>query len=56
MTRAAGLPGPAALAEPTVLVGRRFVGTLSLALFGIWMAFFTPIQLLLPQQLELSAT
>ncbi len=47
-----GGTSPAALAEPVDPVGRRFVGTLALALFGIWMAFFTPIQLLLPQQLE----
>ena len=40
---------------PTVLparVGRRFIGTLALANLAIWMGFFTPIQLLLPQQLE----
>jgi MFS family permease len=33
-------------------VGRAFVGTLALANLALWMGFFTPIQLLLPQQLE----
>jgi len=42
----------AALSEPNQPVGGRFVGTLSLALLGVWCAFFTPIQVLLPQQLE----
>lgn len=46
-----GGSGPA-LTEPMRRVGAPFVGTLSLATLGIWMAFFTPIQLLLPQQLE----
>lgn len=31
---------------------KAFVGTLALANLGLWMGFFTPIQLLLPQQLE----
>ncbi|MGD0018966.1 MAG: MFS transporter [Candidatus Limnocylindrales bacterium] len=43
---------PAALAEPTRRVGVRFVGLLSLASLGLWAAFFTPIQVLLPEQLE----
>lgn len=33
-------------------VGRAFVGTLALANLALWMGFFTPIQLLLPEQLE----
>lgn len=33
-------------------VGRAFVATLALANLALWMGFFTPIQLLLPQQLE----
>lgn len=54
MTRADPAPGalPAALAEPTVPVGRRWIGLLFAANLGVWMAFFTPIQILLPQQVE----
>ncbi|MGW4498011.1 MFS transporter [Micromonospora sp. NPDC004336] len=43
---------PAALAEPTAPVRRGWVALLSAANLGVWMAFFTPIQVLLPQQLE----
>jgi MFS family permease len=43
---------PAALAEPTVRVGKRWIGLLFAANLGVWMAFFTPIQILLPQQVE----
>jgi MFS family permease len=43
---------PAALAEPTRRVGPRFVGLVSLASLGLWAAFFAPIQVLLPLQLE----
>ncbi len=43
---------PAALAEPTVRVRRGWVGLLFAANLGLWMAFFTPIQILLPQQVE----
>lgn len=43
---------PAALTEPTVRVRRGWVALLSLASLGLWMAFFTPIQVLLPQQIE----
>jgi MFS family permease len=42
---------PAALMEPTVRVRRGWVALLSLANLGLWMAFFTPIQVLLPQQI-----
>ncbi len=41
---------PAALAEPTARVRGRWVGLLVLANLGVFMAFFTPIQVLLPQQ------
>ena len=43
---------PAALAEPTRRVGVRFIGLVSIASLGLWSAFFTPIQVLLPLQLE----
>jgi MFS family permease len=46
-----GAVGPAP-AEPVSRVGTPFVGTLALANLALWMSFFTPIQLLLPQQLE----
>src|SRR5262245_7363256 len=39
-----------ALAEPTVRVRGRWVTLLVLANLGVWMAFFTPIQVLLPEQ------
>jgi MFS family permease len=45
------LPG-AVGAVPATRVRRAFVGTLALANLAVWMGFFTPIQLLLPQQLE----
>ncbi|MEU9508501.1 MFS transporter [Micromonospora sp. NPDC048170] len=43
---------PAALAEPTVPVRRGWIALAFAANLGVWMAFFTPIQVLLPQQLE----
>ncbi|MEV1146107.1 MFS transporter [Micromonospora sp. NPDC049799] len=46
---------PAALAEPTAAVSRRWVALLVTANLGVWMAFFTPIQVLLPQQLGVIA-
>jgi MFS family permease len=45
------LPG-AVGAVPATRVRRAFVGTLALANLAVWMGFFTPIQLLLPDQLE----
>jgi MFS family permease len=48
-------PLPPALAEPTVRVRRSWVILLVLANLGLWMSFFTPIQILLPQQIELIA-
>ncbi|MEU8297058.1 MFS transporter [Micromonospora sp. NPDC048909] len=43
---------PAALAEPTVPVRRSWIALIFAANLGVWMAFFTPIQVLLPQQIE----
>lgn len=37
---------------PATRVRKAFIGTLALANLAVWMGFFTPIQLLLPQQLE----
>ena len=42
---------PAALAEPVVPVRRGWVGLLFAANLGLWMAFFTPVQVLLPEQI-----
>jgi MFS family permease len=42
----------AALAEPTVPVRRGWVGLLFAANLGLWMAFFTPVQILLPEQIS----
>lgn len=41
-----------ALAEPVVRVPANWTARLVLAQLGLWMAFFTPIQELLPQQVE----
>ncbi len=49
---AAADPGPAALREPVVRVGPRWTGLLVVASLGVWMGFFTPIQILLPAQIE----
>ncbi len=46
---------PAALAEPTTPVGRRYVVAITLANLGIMLAFFTPIQNLLPRLAEQAA-
>jgi MFS family permease len=43
---------PAALAEPMVPVRRGWIALIFAANLGVWMAFFTPIQVLLPQQVE----
>lgn len=40
------------LAEPTKRVGAGFIAILALTNLGIWTAFFTPIQFLLPLQVE----
>jgi MFS family permease len=41
----------AALAEPVVPVRRSWIGLLFAANLGLWMAFFTPVQILLPNQI-----
>ncbi|SCE71798.1 Major Facilitator Superfamily protein [Micromonospora matsumotoense] len=43
---------PAALADPVVPVRRSWIALIFAANLGVWMAFFTPIQVLLPQQVE----
>jgi MFS family permease len=42
---------PAAIAEPVVPVHRSWIGLLFAANLGLWMAFFTPVQILLPEQI-----
>ncbi len=41
-----------ATALPTALVSRGWIGLLTLANLGLWMALFTPVQVLLPDQME----
>ncbi|MET8150535.1 MFS transporter [Actinoplanes sp. NPDC049668] len=41
-----------ATAEPTARVGARWIGLLSLANLGLWMAYFGPLQVLLPNQVQ----
>ena len=43
---------PAALAEPVTRARPRWIALLVLANLGVWMAFLTPIQVLLPRQVE----
>src|SRR6266568_6874206 len=43
---------PRALAEPTEPVARGWIGTLGLASLVMWMASITPLQVLLPLQLQ----
>ncbi|MEU3462703.1 MFS transporter [Streptomyces sp. NPDC006733] len=50
--RAVSARPPAALDEPTVRVRAGWTAALSLASLAVFMAFFTPIQILLPLQLE----
>src|SRR5438105_12955134 len=56
MSGAGTVPGSghrdAALAEPDVRVSRRWITTFALAWLGIWMAQLTPVQLLLPEQVD----
>lgn len=47
--------GPAALAEPESRQGPLFMATMALANLGIMLAFFTPIQNLLPRLSEVAA-
>ncbi|MFF0427174.1 MFS transporter [Streptomyces sp. NPDC004520] len=49
---AAAEDGPAVFAEPTVPVTAGWTAGLSLATLAVFMAFMTPIQILLPLQLE----
>src|SRR6188474_2089960 len=44
-------PAPAAAVEPG-RVGARWIGLLSLANLGLWMGYFGPLQVLLPNQVE----
>lgn len=44
--------GPPALAEPVVPVRRLWIGLLFAANLGLWMAYYTPLQVLLPEQIE----
>jgi MFS family permease len=53
MAVAHGVP---ALAEPVVPVRRRWIGLLFAANLGLWMAFFTPVQIVLPEQVEALVT
>ncbi|MFY1670832.1 MFS transporter [Plantactinospora sp. WMMB334] len=53
LTTRVGPALPAALAEPTVPVRRGWIVLFFSANLGVWMAFFTPIQILLPTQVEL---
>ena len=43
---------PRALAEPTEPVTKRWIGTLGLASLAMWMATLTPLQVLLPEQIQ----
>lgn len=43
---------PAALAEPTTPVRARWIAMLFAANLAVWMGFFTPIQFLLPNQIQ----
>jgi MFS family permease len=43
---------PAALGEPTRRVGAGWIAAFATAWFGIWMAQLTPVQLLLPAQVD----
>ncbi len=43
---------PRALAEPVATVRARWVSLLVVANLAVWMGFFTPIQVLLPEQLQ----
>src|SRR5215472_10212083 len=43
---------PRALAEPTDRVSGRWIGSLGLASLAMWMASITPLQVLIPEQLQ----
>jgi MFS family permease len=46
------MSAPTATVEPTTPVTSRWIFLLSLANLAVWMGFFTPIQVLLPEQLQ----
>ena len=46
---------PAALAEPVARVGARWISFISLANLALWMGYFGPLQVLLPQQIAAAA-
>ena len=45
------MTAPAAAVQPT-RVGARWIGLLSLANLGLWMGYFGPLQVLLPNQAQ----
>lgn len=45
-------PAVPALSEPSIPVRARWVGLLVVANLAVWMGFFTPIQVLLPNQIQ----
>jgi MFS family permease len=47
-----GAQDTSALAEPVVPVRRSWIGLLFAANLGLWMAYYTPLQILLPEQIE----
>jgi MFS family permease len=51
MTTAPEAPPHTALTEPQIPVGKVWIGGISTGMLGLYMAFFTPIQVLLPLQL-----
>ena len=51
MTTAPEAPPPAVFAEPERNVGKVWIGGITTGMLGLYMAFFTPIQVLLPLQL-----
>ncbi|MDF0512919.1 MFS transporter [Agromyces sp. H3Y2-19a] len=50
--RGAGPEAPAAFAEPTRRVGAGWIASFATVWLGIWMAQLTPVQLLLPAQID----
>ena len=46
------MTAPATSAEPVNRVGAGWIGLLSLANLGLWMGYFGPLQVLLPNQIE----
>jgi MFS family permease len=51
-TTTGATPGTAALAEPTTRVRAPWIALLFAANLAVWMGFFTPIQFLLPNQIQ----